>query len=648
MAEKGKELVRIDLDQFKMHFKINDNVELSLHFDSPSRRFYLSVMALVVHEMQKLGRITSIPLNEHYELLVLLNETVGGSAGSSKKKKLISRIYKKWKSALPDLENAPLFRVLGKTKEYGDAIGKVYSFSEKEKDRWANLFEYKGSGENVRLRFSVDKLDASLDDVVITFKEDLSQTEGTAWDRFLDMLKKEQIQEQALVQTLAEPSSALPERWKRLALSVVMGIILLAGALISWNLYLRPPSIEPASVEKMVFPLPDKPSIAVLPFVNMSEDPEMEYFSDGLTEEIITALSQLPEMFVIARNSTFTYKGNPVKVRQVAEDLGVRYVLEGSVRKAGERVRITARFSDALGGNHLWAKRYDRELKDIFAVQDEITVNILSILEVKLLGRRLTRYTDNLDAYIRYFQAKERIDRGTPADYSEARRLLEEAIALDPEFIAAYRRLAWAYMLEYYSDRSKSPRESMKRAYELAKKALAMDESDSHSYRALAAVYMFRKEYERALTLFQQAVALDPNDAYAPMNMALCLSRLRRPEEAIALTKRAIRLNPLEKKFHGKCYLRLGLAYRQMKRYDEAISAYKKAVQMRPNHWISWLGLAGTYGLVGREEDARYAAQQLLRIHPKFSLEKHAKKLPDEDQAAKNRVIEALRKAGLK
>ena len=648
MAEKGKKPIIIDLDQFKMRIKINDNVDLSLHFDSPSRRFYFSVIALVVHEMQKLGKITSIPLEQHYEVLALLNQTVGGSAGSSKKKKLISRIYKKWKSALPDLENAPLFRVLGKKKEHSEAIGKTYSFTEEEKDLWANLFEYKGSEEKVRLRFSVDKLDANLDDVVITYKEDLDRAVGNAWDGFLDTLKEGQIQEQAQVQTLAEPSRAHPGRRKWAASAIATGVILVLAALALWNSYLRPPAIEPASVEKMVFPLPDKPSIAVLPFANMSEDSEMEYFSDGLTEEIITALSQLPEMFVIARNSTFTYKGNPVKVRQVAEDLGVRYVLEGSVRKSGERVRVTAQFSDALSGNHLWAERYERELKDIFAVQDEITVKILSIFEVKLLGRRLTRYPVNLDVYMRYLQAKEYIDRGTPAAYSKARHLLEEATSLDPEFIAAYRRLAWAHLLEYYSGQSESPRESMKQAYEFAKKAFAMDESNAQSHRTLAAVCLLKKEYERSISLLRKGLELDPNDAYLAMSMAWCLIKLQRPEEAIPYAKRAMRLNPLEKKFQAKCLLRLGTAYRKMGRYDEAILAYEKAVQIRPKHWSSWLGLAGAYGLAGREEDARYAAQQLLRIHPKFSLEKYAKKSPSKDQASKNRLIDALRKAGLK
>jgi len=602
-------------------------------------------VAFLVQEMQKLGRITSIPLEEHYELLALLNETVGGSAGSSKKKKLISRIYKKWKSALPDLENAPLFRVLGKKKEYSDGTTRTYSFTDEEKDLWANLFEYKGSGENVRLRVSLDKLGASLDDVVITYGKAVGSEGASAWDGFLDALKKERIEEQAKMQSLAEPSRASSMRRKWAALAVMVGLILVAGALAVWNYYLRPPPLEPASVEKMAFPLPDKPSIAVLPFANMSEDPRLAYFSEGLTEEIIAALSQLPEMFVIARNSTLTYKENPVKVQQVAEDLGVRYVLEGSIRKAGERVRITAQLCDAISGKHLWAERYDRPLTDIFAVQDEITVKILSILEVKLTGRRLTRYTHNLDVYIRYLQAREALDQGTPAGYSKARQLLEEAIALDPEFTALYRRLAWAHSLAYLSGKKES---SLSMAQELAQKALAMDKADAQSYRTLAAVYMFRKEYERAISFFQEAIELDPNDSYAPMNMAWCLLYLQRPEEAIAYLKKAMRLNPLEKIFQGKCIQRLCLAYGLMERYEEAISACEEAVRIRPQHWASHLTLAITYGLAGREQDARLAAQELLRIHPKFSLEKYAKRSGFKNQAYKDRIIDTLRRAGLK
>jgi TolB-like protein len=652
MAEKGTYSIRIDLDQFKMHIQVSDKAELSLHFDSPSRQFYLSVIALVVHEMQKLGKVTSIPLEEHYEALALLNQTVGGSAGSSKKKKLISRIYKKWKSALPDLENAPLFRVLGKTKEYGDAIGRAYSFSEEEKDLWANLFEYKGSEEKVRLRFSVDKLDANLDDVVITHKEDLNQAEGTAWDGFLDSLKKGQIEEQVEVATFSEPRRATGRRWKWVALSAVVGVFLVAGALAIWNFYLRPPPIEPTTVEKMAFSLPDKPSIAVLPFTNMSGDPKLEYFSDGITEEIITALSKSKWLFVIARNSTFTYKKKPVKVQLVAEELGVRYVLEGSVRKAKDRVRITAQFADAITGNHIWAERYDRELKDIFAIQDEITIRVLSALRVKLtmgeMARLAGKQTDNLAAYLKYLEGYEYFLRGTLEGYILARRTEEEAIALDPEFPGPYRILALTHLMEAITGTSKSPSKSIGQAHKLAEKALSMDESNAQSKGLLGFVYMFEKKYEKAVATMQQAIELDPNNARVHMYLAWSLVQRERAHEATLLLKKAMRLNPLDQKFQSICLLHLGCAYVNMGRYEEAIAVLEKALQMRQNHYGNLLWLSAAYIFAGREEEARASAEGVLRVYPKFSLEAWAKTVNHKDQAFTKRLIKALRKAGLK
>ena len=221
-------------------------------------------------------------------------------------------------------------------------------------------------------------------------------------------------------------------------LVVVIGIV--AGAI--WKIYLSPAPIEVASVERMKYPLPDNPSIAVLPFVNMSEDPKQEFFCDGMTEEIITALSKVPDLFVIARNSTFTYKGKPVKVKQVSEELGVRYVLEGSVQRSGDRIRITAQLIDALTGHHLWAERYDRDLKDIFALQDEITMKIITALQVKLrpgeTAHLMAKGAKNIDAYIKVLQAAELIGGGTKEGIAQARKLLEEAIALDPTYSRSY------------------------------------------------------------------------------------------------------------------------------------------------------------------------------------------------------------------
>jgi hypothetical protein len=343
MDEKTERVIRIDLDEFKIHIRLKNKTILTLHFNSPSRRFYLSVIAFIVNEMKRLGKITSVPLGPHLDLLALLNETVGGSAGSSDKENLLPRIYKKWKDALPDLEDAPLFKVLGRKKEYDEGIGKTYHFTEEEKDSWANLFEYKGSEENVRLRFSIDRLGANLNDIVILYEEYLNEE---AWKRFISGLKQkeeEKLEPTALVSKESEAPVFRLKKWKIIwpgryqwvALTALIGIVVTVITLTIWRAYLQPPD-KVASVKKMTYPLPNKPSIAVLPFSNMTGDPTQDYFCDGLSEEIITALSKTPKLFVIARNSTFTYKVKSVKVQQVSEDLGVQYVLEGSLRKAGD------------------------------------------------------------------------------------------------------------------------------------------------------------------------------------------------------------------------------------------------------------------------------------------------------------------------
>jgi len=272
--------------------------------------------------------------------------------------------------------------------------------------------------------------------------------------------------------------------WRRKA--VIAGaivVLVVAIGLGIWTFLLRPthPPTEVASKERMVFPLPDKPSIAVLPFVNIGGDPEQEYFSDGITEEIITTLSKVPQLFVIARNSTFTYKGKSVKVQQVGKELGVRYVLEGSVRKAGGRVRITAQLIDAATGGHLWSERYDRDLKDIFALQDEITMKILTAVRVKLTegeqARLYNKGAENLDSYLKVLQGMPYFYRFNKEGNIQARQMFEEAIALDGKNAGAYTMLGWTYLMEVWFGLSESPGKSMGRAAELAQKAHALDDT---------------------------------------------------------------------------------------------------------------------------------------------------------------------------
>jgi adenylate cyclase len=434
--------------------------------------------------------------------------------------------------------------------------------------------------------------------------------------------------------------------WKTVAAGVLV-LVVLAGGLV-WNFYLRAPRIEPASVDKMAFPLPDKPSIAVLPFVNMSDDPKQQFFSDGITEEIITALAKVPHLFVIARNSTFAYKGKSVNVQKVSEELGVRYVMEGSVRTVGNRVRITGQLIDALTGHHLWAERYDRALKDIFALQDEITMKVLLALEVKLTeGEQARLYgkgTDNLEAYLKVLQGREHKYRFTKEDNALARQMFEEAIALDPEYAMAYRFLAGTHLMDVWFRSTKSPQQSLDRAIELGQKAIALDDSLAGAYGLLGQLYTMKRQHEKGIAEAERAVALDPNSADAHAFLGQNLHYAGRHEEATALLKKAIRLNPIPPNWY---LLFLGHAHRAMGRYEDAIAQYKEALHRRPNNLFAYTGLAASYSLSGREEEARVAAGEVFRIQPKFSLEYFAKTLPFKNQADKERYVGALREAGL-
>jgi adenylate cyclase len=452
---------------------------------------------------------------------------------------------------------------------------------------------------------------------------------------------------------LSEPEAAgkvigkeRPIRWRWAALAVAFIVVISAIAI--WNFYLRRPPIEPASVERMSFPLPDKPSIAVLPFDNLTGDPDQEYFSDGITTEIITALSKTPKLFVIARNSTFSYKGKPVKVQQVAEDLGVQYVLEGSVRKAEDQVRVTAQLIDALSGHHLWGESYDRDLKDIFAVQEDITKNIITALQVQLTSGEQARLsaggTANLNAYLKASQAMWYNLQSTKDGVLKAKRLSEEAIALDPNYAAAYAALGAFHGVSMYLGMSKSPGESLKRAIELSQKAIALDDSLAVAHVALGYWLSVARQYDKAIAEGQRAMALAPSSASVIYNYAAILAFAGRYEESIPLFKEALRLNPIPPSSY---YRHFGFALRDSGRYEEAIAMQKKAIEQEPNDLIAHIALTSSYSLAGRDAEARVAAQEVLRLDPKFSLTRWEKLVVQKDRQVVKSIMDGLRKAGL-
>jgi adenylate cyclase len=394
----------------------------------------------------------------------------------------------------------------------------------------------------------------------------------------------------------------------------------------------------------MAHPLPDKPSIAVLPFDNLSKDQEQDYICDGLTEEIITALAKIPNLFVIARNSTFTYKGKAVKVQQVAEDLGVRYVLEGSVRKSGDNIRITAQLIDAITGKHIWAERYDKPFQALFQIEDDITKRIVTALTIKLTegeqARIWSKKAKNLDFYLKIMEAISLLEKGTDESMTRYGQIGQELVDMAPDAPNGYTVLAVYYW--WFAARSKSPKESFIKAFKLAQKAVSLDDSFPISYATLGMMYVPMRQYEKAIEVGERSIALQPNGAMVHALFGMTLRFAGRPDEAIYHLKYAIRLNPFPPYWYffqlGECYIVKG-------QYEEALAIYQKADKLAPGNISSLLGIAIANSLLGREKEARAAAKKVLEISPKFSIRHIPKRY--KNQADGDRFVDAMRKAGL-
>jgi len=394
--------------------------------------------------------------------------------------------------------------------------------------------------------------------------------------------------------------------------------------------------------------LPEKPSIAVLPFDNMSGDSGQEYFSDGLTDQIITGISRIQELFVVARNSTFTYKGKAVNVQQVGRELGVHYVLEGSVQKSGDRVRIIAQLIDAMTGHHKWAETYDRELHDIFAIQDEITMSIMHALQIELTEGDQWRYwadqTSNLKAFSKLLKGFEYFYRFTKEDNAQARKLFEDAIALDPDYASPYSLLGWTHLNSIHFSWSNNPLESFEKAEIFAQKAIAINDAMDHAHSLLSQILIFKRQYDRAIEEAETAVTIAPNGSLAYALFAFTLNFAGRSKDAISMLKKAIRLNPIPPAFYS---FFLGLAYRGVGRYEDALKAYQKALPQYPDTTVVQLGLAACYSALGRKQEARKAVAEVLKLNPEFSLDLYTMTVPFKNQSDLEHHLEDLRKAGL-
>ena len=436
--------------------------------------------------------------------------------------------------------------------------------------------------------------------------------------------------------------------WQKALLALIGVLIVGFGWLAIWNLSQRPVQQEMDSIsprEKPV-PLPDKPSIAVLPFQNLSGSEEQDYFSDGITNDIITDLSKFNQLFVVASNTVFTYKGKAVKVKQVSQELGARYVLEGSVQKAGDRVRVNAQLIEGTTGHHLWAERYDRDLKDLFALQDEIIQTIVRTLAVKISvaerARVLRKRTENLQAYDYLLRGWHFYDQRTRSANSQARQMFKKAIELDPQYASAYVALGAYYYRTAVLGWTEFSDQALQRAYDLAQKAIALEEANASAHRLLGEVYVRRAQYDLAAGELKRAIELNPNDAKSYGTLGSVLLYSGRTDEAIQSMETQIRFNP---QIDPGDIMELGLAYYLKGRYEDAIKTLEKGVGRRPDFVGHYIHLAAAYAQVGRSEEARQSAEKVLRLDPFFETNSYGSAFRNPaDRAA---VVEGLHKAGL-
>ena len=427
--------------------------------------------------------------------------------------------------------------------------------------------------------------------------------------------------------------------WKRPAAAAALVVLVAAAGTVGW--------MRPWQSEVVPAPSTGQIGIAVLPFDNMSGDPAQDYFSDGITEDLITDLSRISGLFVIARSTMFTYKGQVVRVRQVGQELGVQYVLEGSVRRAGDRVRVNAQLIDAATGHHLWAERFDRELTGVFALQDEVTQKIVAALAVKLTTQeadRLSRAAEaNPEAYDLLLRGLARLRRYTPETNAEAREFFERAIAQNPEYARAYADIAYSLSLDVLFGFSKAPEEDLRRALQMNQTAVELDDGNPQVHFSRSNVFRADRRLDDAIAAARKAIALDPNYADAYGALAITLNYAGRPEEGIEAVRKSMRLNPRHSFFQVWI---LAQGNYVLGNYEAAVRELQKVVESNSEFLHGHKLLAAAYGQIGRIEDAEWEAGEVLTLQPDFSLKAERARAAYINPGL-DRYIDGLRKAGL-
>ena len=395
--------------------------------------------------------------------------------------------------------------------------------------------------------------------------------------------------------------------------------------------------------------LPEKPSLAVLPLVNLSADPEQNYFCDGLYMDIMTSLVKLSGLFLISENSMYTYKRKPVTISELGHQLGVSHVLEGGIQKAGNRVRVNVQLIEVSNGRHVWAERYDRQIDDLFAIQDEITEEIVAAMDVKLVtgewSRRIRKVLRTASARECFYRGWQFMFGSTKEDIEEAQHMFEETIRLEPESALGYDMAGWAHWLSVSLGVSDSVSKSLEKAFELAQKSLTIEEATGFPHLTMAQIHLIKREFEQALEEIEKASVFRPGCGGVPANKAKILNYIGRPTEAIELAKRAIRITPVFPMYYPTVLAR---AYYLCDRHEEAIAVCREITKRDPNSLDALLILTGGNVVLSQMEEANRLAQEVLRIKPGFSLEEYAQSQPYREPQTLDGVITMLRKVGLK
>jgi adenylate cyclase len=446
-------------------------------------------------------------------------------------------------------------------------------------------------------------------------------------------------------------SKAGTGRIQKIVFACAAALLVALAVAAYWQFVQRPPppSAEKVDLRKAAFPPPDKTSIAVLPFENRTGDPQQEYFSDGMAEQLITGLSQSPDIYVTARTSSFAYKGKSMTAPQIADQLGVRYLLEGSVQREADRVRINVQLIDGRNGNHIWAERYDRRFEDLFALQDQITMEVMAFLNVKFtLGAAASlKYSrpSNLKAYEYYLKGLYHQQQRTQQGVLTAGQMFEEAINLDPNFGVAYRSLGFVHADEVWFRMTKSPEKSLEQAEQAAKKYIALTPDQPSPYPLLSMISLLKKDLDKAILYGEKAIELSPNEAMCYLSLGMALRNVGRHEEAIMNLETALKLAPLRPLnfVNNLAWSRVG-----NKQYDKAILLWNETLERNPDYLFAFMGLTAAYELSGNKDKARWAAENVMRVNPKFSVTIEEKMSPVKDDAYKKRIFDAYRSAGLK